>query len=156
MAGVDPRVSLRSIIGTDLPTLYEHQCDAEACQVADFQARNRDAFLAHWAGILSDVRVIARAIISDAELTGHICSFDAHGRREIGYWIGRPFWGRGIATAAVAQFLCVEPFRPLYAYIAVGNIASIRVLEKCGFALSRKTENSRSKSREWYEAVRTD
>jgi len=51
----------------------------------------------------------------------------------IGYWIGREYCGRGIATAALAEFLGHDLARPLHAFVAVHNIASIRVVEECGF-----------------------
>src|SRR3954451_8597580 len=56
---------------------------------------------------------------------------------EVGYWLGRPFWGRGIATQALDEFLRVVTERPLHALVAVNHHASIRVLEKCGFTLTR-------------------
>lgn len=49
----------------------------------------------------------------------------------------REYWGRGLASSALSQFLREVRVRPLYAYVAKHNLASIRVLEKCGFALSR-------------------
>jgi RimJ/RimL family protein N-acetyltransferase len=49
------------------------------------------------------------------------------------YWIGRSFWGKGIATSALRAFLTVDPARPLHARVASDNVASRRVLEKCGF-----------------------
>ena len=57
------------------------------------------------------------------------------GYRLVGYWIGKPFWGRGIATAALAAFLDEEPIRPMRARVSDRNRGSIRVLEKCGFRL---------------------
>ena len=51
----------------------------------------------------------------------------------MGYWIGREFWGRGLATQALAELLGIVDARPLHAYVTKSNIASIRVLEKCGF-----------------------
>ena len=54
--------------------------------------------------------------------------------RLVGYWIGREFWGRGIASAALVQFLDYETTRPLAARVAKHNPASIRVLRKAGFA----------------------
>ena len=54
--------------------------------------------------------------------------------REVGYWLGREFWGRGIATAALGLFLKLERTRPLVAYISAGNPASRRVIEKSGFS----------------------
>jgi hypothetical protein len=55
--------------------------------------------------------------------------------REVGYWLGREFWGQGIATQALALFLEEEPTRPLVAHVAKHNIGSRRVLEKCGFVV---------------------
>src|SRR5262245_49180543 len=65
-------------------------------------------------------------------------AFDAHcwtqdGRLLVGYWIGREFWGRGLATAALTELAAEIPERPLYAWVATSNVGSIRVLEKSGF-----------------------
>jgi RimJ/RimL family protein N-acetyltransferase len=54
----------------------------------------------------------------------------------VGYWLGREFWGKGIATRALEEFLQEIKTRPLYAHVAKHNIGSRRVLEKCGFAVS--------------------
>jgi RimJ/RimL family protein N-acetyltransferase len=59
--------------------------------------------------------------------------FERAGKREVGYWLGSAYWGRGIATAALAALLREVTGRPLYAYVARSNVGSIRVLEKCGF-----------------------
>jgi RimJ/RimL family protein N-acetyltransferase len=53
-----------------------------------------------------------------------------------------PFWGRGVATEALSAFLGLEPVRPLYAGVAKHNVASIRVLQKCGFKLSPSVEEA--------------
>jgi [ribosomal protein S5]-alanine N-acetyltransferase len=58
-------------------------------------------------------------------------------RAEIGYWLARPYWGRGIMTAAV-RALCDHAFAHLglvkiTAHVFAGNSASARVLLKCGF-----------------------
>jgi ribosomal-protein-alanine N-acetyltransferase len=56
---------------------------------------------------------------------------------EIGYWLGEPHWGQGIATAAVRGFVpwvaATFGLRRLFAEIFATNLASMRVLEKCGF-----------------------
>jgi RimJ/RimL family protein N-acetyltransferase len=52
----------------------------------------------------------------------------------VGYWIGREFWGRGLATQALAELAGLVDARPLHAHVVKHNVASIRVLEKCGFA----------------------
>ena len=58
------------------------------------------------------------------------------GKPEISYWIDRAHWGKGLATQALSAFLQVLSVRPLYARAAQDNVASIRVLEKCGFIIS--------------------
>ena len=63
-------------------------------------------------------------------------------RETIGYWIGRPYWGRGYATAA-AQAAIVLAFEILdldavTASHLVRNPASGRVMEKCGMRLLRR------------------
>ncbi len=101
--------------------------------MAGFPSRDHDAFMSHWAGILADPNLLALAIVSDGELVGNLGVFPDVGKRAIGYWIGREYWGRGIATDAVRLFLTGYPERPLYAWVIATNAASIRVLEKCGF-----------------------
>jgi RimJ/RimL family protein N-acetyltransferase len=53
--------------------------------------------------------------------------------REIGYWIGREHWGRGIATASVRAFIAGMPDRPLHAYVTEHNVASMKVVVANGF-----------------------
>jgi RimJ/RimL family protein N-acetyltransferase len=76
--------------------------------------------------------VINRVVV-DGDVAGTIGSWGDPGEREITYWIGRSYWGRGIATGALEMFLTVDPSRPLHARVAFDNVASRRVLEKCGF-----------------------
>ena len=54
----------------------------------------------------------------------------------MGYWLGRDFWGRGVATEALCLYLAVERTRPLVARVAPQNAASLRVLQKCGFVIT--------------------
>jgi RimJ/RimL family protein N-acetyltransferase len=58
------------------------------------------------------------------------------GELEVGYWIDKPQWGKGIATQALRAFLPYVAERPLYARVVKDNIGSIRVLQKCGFTIS--------------------
>ena len=55
----------------------------------------------------------------------------------LGYWLGEPHWGQGIATAAVTALLSyldqAHSFARLQAAVFEWNPASMRVLEKCGF-----------------------
>jgi RimJ/RimL family protein N-acetyltransferase len=129
------KVRLRDVEPADLPTLFEHQRDPVATEMAGFPARDRPAFMAHWERILADPTLRAQAIVADGRLAGNVVSFEHDGRREVGYWIGREFWGGGVATAALAAFLDLETARPLFAGVARWNAGSLRVLEKCGFAV---------------------
>lgn len=126
-------VTLRNVVASDFETLYNNQMEPEAIRMAAYPPRNREDFNRHWADVIVDPGVINKAILHDGHLAGYVCSFTRDGERLIGYWLGKRYWGRGIATRAVAQFLPHEPFRPLLAHVSAHNIASIRVLEKCGF-----------------------
>jgi RimJ/RimL family protein N-acetyltransferase len=123
---------LRDVREDDLDVFFEQQREPEAVAMAVFPAREREAFDAHWRRVLADDRNVVRAIEVDGEVAGNIGSWEQDGRRLVGYWIGRDFWGRGIATSALAE-LAAELGRPLHAWVASSNLGSIRVLEKCGF-----------------------
>ena len=128
-------VLLRDVIEDDLPIFFEQQRDPVATQMAAFPSRDRPAFMAHWAKILADATMIAQTILFDEQVVGSIVSFELSGTREVGYWIGRQYWGKGVATTALAAFLNHEQTRPLYAHVAKHNQGSLRVLEKCGFTI---------------------
>lgn len=135
-------VELRAVEEADLPILFEQQLDPEATRMAAFPARDRDAFMAHWSKILAEADVAPRAILLDGSVAGYICSFDLSGEREVGYWVGREHWGKGVATRALRIFLDEQRDRPLYAHVAKHNVGSIRVLEKCGFAVLREEKTT--------------
>ncbi len=125
---------IREVHDEDLEAFFIHQLDPEALAMAAFPARDRDAFMAHWNRIRADPMGVLRTIVVDGEVAGNVVSWrDAAGRRLVGYWFGRRFWGRGIATGALTLFLDQVTERPLHAYVATTNVGSIRVLEKCGF-----------------------
>ena len=135
-------VILRDVQDSDLPILFEHQRDSESNEMAGFPARDRDAFDAHWAKIRADAGCRTRAIVVGGDLAGNIGSWRGDdGRREVGYWIGREFWGKGIASRALAAYVAEERERPLYAHVVRHNAASLRVLEKCGFEMAGETED---------------
>ena len=108
--------------------------------MADFPARDREAFDAHWERILGDEALTSKTIVFEGQVVGNVGSWEQDGRRLVGYWLGREFWGKGLATKALAEL--IEEFgRPLYAYVAKTNVGSIRVLEKCGFVRSDEDED---------------
>src|SRR5512139_4140666 len=130
-------ILLRDVITNDLPIFFEQQFDPVANQMAAFPARDREAFMAHWTKILADESNILKTILFDGQVAGNIVSWEQSGEQDVGYWLGREYWGKGIATRALSLFLEHITTRPLYAHVAKHNIASRRVLEKCGFMLTR-------------------
>lgn len=127
--------SLREVQQSDLPLFFEQQLDPEATRLAAFPARDHDTFHAHWKTILADEKTIVRAICFRGEVAGNIVCWDLLGECKVGYWLGKSFWGKGIASAALSQFLTQVNVRPLYARAVKHNAASIRVLQKCGFTI---------------------
>jgi RimJ/RimL family protein N-acetyltransferase len=126
-------VSIRAVEEGDLPTFFEHQADPDADRMANFEARDRGSFMAHWAKILRDEAVLVRTIEVEGRVAGNLVSWEHDGERDVGYWVGREHWGKGVATAALSAFLDELDMRPLHAHVATHNTGSIRVLEKCGF-----------------------
>lgn len=112
--------------------------------MAAFPSRDRPAFDAHWAKVLADPSLVARTVVADGRVAGNVVCFGPPEERQIGYWLGRQYWGRGIATRAVAAFLEVVRHRPLFGHVVRHNVASIRVLEKCGFAVSERRKDAGS------------
>ncbi|WP_330148118.1 GNAT family N-acetyltransferase [Shewanella oncorhynchi] len=130
-------VSLRQIIESDLEAIFVHQSDPIANQLAQFPPRDREAFFKHWhQNILGQVNVLPRAIVVDGKFVGNIGHWQSDGQALIGYWIDREYWGKGIATLTLAQFLPLVSLRPLFAHVAKHNLASQRVLLKHGFVLT--------------------
>src|SRR5689334_13965809 len=103
--------------------------------MAAFPSRDRGPFMQHWEKIMNDKGVTIRVIVYKGRIAGHLVCWKQGYEQETGYWLGREFWGRGIASAALADFLKIVNIRPLYAHVIQHNIASRRVLEKCGFIL---------------------
>jgi len=136
MLDTAPPIQLRPLQDNDLPILYEQQLDPVANQMAAFTAKDpadRAAFDAHWAKVRADPSITIRAIVVDGQLAGSVLSHSWFGDLEVSYWLGREYWGRGIATAALAAFLQEQTLRPIFARAVHDNAGSIRVLHKCGF-----------------------
>jgi RimJ/RimL family protein N-acetyltransferase len=129
---------LRNIVESDLPILFDQQRDPDASHMAAFISRDPSdggVFLTHWTRILADPAVTMKTIVYGGQVVGSVGSFEWEGKPQVTYWIGKAHWGKGIATRALAEFLQHLKRRPLYASAAGDNVASIRVLQKCGFMI---------------------
>jgi RimJ/RimL family protein N-acetyltransferase len=145
---VNNQIHLSEFRPSDKPALIEHlndrdiydrtfripfpytDADADAFLARVAKATEQHGQPAHFAIRCADDRLIGGCGLNDFE------NGKSH-RAEVGYWLAKPFWGRGIATA-VAQRVCQHAFEEfdlvkITAYVFMLNLASARVLEKCGF-----------------------
>jgi len=131
---------LRPVEEGDLPIFFEQQLDPDATYMAVFthkEPADRNAFNEHWTRIRGDPRITIRTILVGSRVVGNVATFvdDEFRKQEVTYWIGKEFWGQGIATKALSRFLVEFTKRPIYGRAAKDNLASIRVMEKCGFRI---------------------
>jgi [ribosomal protein S5]-alanine N-acetyltransferase len=143
-------ISLRPFTPEDLPSLLKHANDPlVAANMADsfvypYTEAAGQAFL-HSA--INDCPPLRRCIAVDGECAGAI---GLHARQdlwrrnmELGYWLGREYWGQGIMSAAIAQmaklgFATFPEVTRIFASPFGRNIGSQRALEKAGFTLEAK------------------
>ncbi|MFE7705381.1 GNAT family N-acetyltransferase [Streptomyces sp. NPDC057486] len=136
-----PEVTLREVRDSDLPLFFAYMSDPESVRTAAFTSEDpgdRPAFEAHWARILDSRTVVMRTVLADGKVVGNAGVYGSEGDRQVTYWIDRPHWGRGLATAALRALLEAVPERPLHARAAADNAGSVRVLQKCGFTVTGK------------------
>jgi [ribosomal protein S5]-alanine N-acetyltransferase len=136
----------------DLNSLFQFQLDEEANYLAAFTSKDpsdKSAYIGKYTRFLTDPTINMRTIRINGSIVGSMAKFVIENTPEITYWIDKKFWGRGIATTALREFLKIETTRPLRARVAFDNYRSQKVLEKCGFvrtgnakgfANARKTE----------------
>jgi RimJ/RimL family protein N-acetyltransferase len=133
------KLVLRNVVNDDLPIFFEYQLDPEANYMAAFTAKdptNQETFMAHWHKILANEENIIKTIIFNGRVVGSVSSYEEEGKPEVTYWLGKEYWGKGIATWALKEFLAHHnQTRPIYARVAKDNLGSRRVLEKCGFKI---------------------
>lgn len=133
-------IKLRDVEASDLPAFFEHQKDPIANHMAAFAAEDPadwSTFHDHWTRILGEGGNVIQCITLPSDLVvGYVSSFEQFGEREVSYWVDRAHWNKRIATEALLRFLPQIATRPLYARAAKDNVASRRVLEKCGFVIT--------------------
>ncbi len=139
-------VILREWFASDAPALAKILNDGEAHKFLSdlplpYTAADAAWFINHCLNAPKD-KTYQFAIVADGKLAGNISA--ERGAKniqrlsaELGYYVARPLWGRGIATAAVkaiAKYIFENTdIVRLTAEVFAENAASARVLEKCGF-----------------------
>ena len=129
-------IILRQTEIDDLEFFFKFQLDKEANHLAAFTSKDptdKSAYLIKYIKLLSDPTVNMRTILLNNSIVGSISKFEMEGDAEITYWIDRYFWGKGVATTALKNFLTIENARPIFGRVAFDNYGSQKVLEKCGF-----------------------
>ena len=120
----------------DLNLFFQFQLDKDGSYLAAFMPKDtndKTAYIERYTKYLTDPTIHMRTIKLDGEIVGSISKFVMYGDTEITYWIDREFWGKGIATKALSEFLKMEQTRPIHGRVAFDNYGSQKVLEKCGF-----------------------
>jgi len=136
MENKKPDIKLRPTEIADLETLFKFQLDKEGGYLAAFMPKDptdKAAYITKYTKLLADPTVNNQTIFIDSVIVGSIAKFVMEGNTEITYWIDRKFWGQGIATKALRDFLNIETTRPIFGRVAFDNFGSQKVLEKCGF-----------------------
>lgn len=148
------QAALRDVKASDLPRLYAFQADPVANRLVGFVPRKRADFLKHWKKILADATLQKKTVILGKEIAGYVVCFVRKApKREVGYWIARKHWGKGLATRALSLFLKEYDPRPLYARVAKHNAASLAVLGKCGFKVIGEDKFSNAAGENYEEFV---
>ena len=147
------RLILRRWEDSDAESLYEYASDPDVGPIAGWPAHrsleeSRDVIRTVLTGkeayavcLKADNRAVGAI---ELKLNGHTDMTDRDDECELGYWIAKPLWGRGLITEAAGELLR-HAFEDLgmtkvWAGYYDGNARSKRVQEKCGFRYQWKTE----------------
>jgi RimJ/RimL family protein N-acetyltransferase len=101
------QLRLRDLEPRDFDQLFEDQRDPLARHMAAFgapDADDREAFDRKWERTLASDSIKTRALELNGTLVGYLISFEQEGSRQVGYWISRSYWGRGLATRGLRLF----------------------------------------------------
>jgi RimJ/RimL family protein N-acetyltransferase len=133
---LDEDLVLREVGEADLPIFVELESNPGARWMAAFgmeEPVDKEKNLEHWKHLLRDDSTLKRTVVVQGQVAGYVIRFELLGKSSVAYWLRNEFWGKGVATRALGEFLRQIELRPIYARVAKDNIASRRVLEKCGF-----------------------
>lgn len=128
-------VELRPVLTEDVALFFEHHLEVRPLPVGASLDERQATFIAGWSQMLADKSVLARTIVSEGDVAGYVVCARQREQPTISSWLGRRFWGHGIATKAVKAFVDLVEERPVYARVAYDNLAALQVLRKTGFAI---------------------
>ncbi|MBR0352919.1 MAG: GNAT family N-acetyltransferase [Oscillospiraceae bacterium] len=147
------RLILRRWEDSDAENLFEYAKDPDVGPIAGWPAHrsieeSRDVIRNVFNGreayaicLKADSKAIGAI---ELKLNGHTDMIDREDECELGYWLGKPFWGQGIMPEAVQEILrhAFEDIGMSKVWVGYyeGNTKSRRVQEKCGFRYQWKTE----------------
>ena len=147
------RLVLRRWEQADAEDLYRYASDADVGPIAGWPPhKNPDESRAVIRDVLNGREAYAICLKEDRKaigaielkLNGHTDLTDRDDECEMGYWLGKPFWGRGIVPEAVTEMLrrAFEDIGMQKVWVGYyeGNSKSKRVQEKCRFRFQRKSE----------------
>ena len=148
------RLILRRWEKNDAESLYEYAKDPDVGPIAGWPAHrsieeSRDVIKNVFNGkeayaicLKTDNRAIGAI---ELKLNGHTDMTERDDECELGYWLGKPFWGQGIVPEAVKEMLrhAFEEIGITTVWVGYyeGNAKSKRVQEKCGFRYRWKSED---------------
>jgi [ribosomal protein S5]-alanine N-acetyltransferase len=89
---------------------------------------NKSAYVEKYSKFLLDPTIHMYTIRINEIIVGSISKFVMFDESEITYWIDKSFWGKGIATVALREFLKIELSRPIYGRTSFDNFGSQKVL----------------------------
>jgi RimJ/RimL family protein N-acetyltransferase len=98
------KIELRDPVAADVLVFFVHRQEPEALRMASFPSRDRTVFTAHWTKTAADPAALRKTILADGRVAGYVASFMRGDSREVCYWLGKEFWGKGIATRALSAF----------------------------------------------------
>jgi [ribosomal protein S5]-alanine N-acetyltransferase len=157
-----PRICLRELLPTDRDRLVSLANDEKVSRylVYTFPYPYTKTDAEWWINVGSKENgATTRVITFRGELVGLVGITPQNGWRahlgEIGYWVGNEYWGKGIATSALKQmtdygFVSLR-LKKLYAPVLAPNVASMRVVAKCGYELEGILKSEVQKTGRFYD-----
>ena len=155
---VTPRLVLRAFTERDIEPLFLSACNPNVTRFTLWEAHQslddsalfirEYALCRYYEGVPEPFAIALRSDVSTpVGAIGCYWASRPNHTMELGYWIAERFWGQGLVCEAIAALLAyvVDEFDPrrIQARVIVGNSASVRVLEKCGFAYEGTLRSSR-------------